>query len=83
MIATTIEGIPSNADTANGSRMRVVSRDVSTKYGFIRVLFIGPDVDVDLLGILNRLTPRVLLTTLCLYRQGLFTEVLSVLYAMT
>ena len=63
--------------------MRVVPRDVSTKYGFIRVLFIGPDVDVDLSGILNRLTPRVPLTTLCLYRQGLFTEVLSVLYAMT
>ena len=63
--------------------MRVVPRDVSTKYGFIRVLFIGPDVDVDLLGILNRLTPRVPPTTLCLYRQGLFTEVLSVLYAMT
>ena len=59
--------------------MRAVSRDVSTKYGFIRVLYIGPDVDVDLSGILNRLTSRVPPTTLCLYRQGLFTEVLSVL----
>ena len=53
-------------------------RDVSTKYVFIRGLFIGSDVDVDLSGILDRLTSRVLPTTLCLPRQGLFTEVLSV-----